>query len=168
MRPTKIFHGLPKIFPRPTKNFFSNISYIFTILPIQLRCFNNIWPFFTKVAPLLVWFLHPWLSATNGFYRNYQELGGGQNGKRQKIILGGHFPPPCPPLAPPLNVAKVIGVLRRLKSLLPHHVLVTAYKSLILPHFDYCSSVWGNLGKGLAQKLQKLQNRAARIITGSD
>ena len=26
----------------------------------------------------------------------------------------------------------------------------------------------GNLGKGLAQKLQKLQNRAARIITGSD
>ena len=66
------------------------------------------------------------------------------------------------------KVAKVIGVLRRLKSLLPHHVLVTVYKSLILPHFDYCSSVWGNLGKGLAQKLQKLQNRAARIITGSD
>ena len=28
--------------------------------------------------------------------------------------------------------------------------------------------VWGNLGEGLAQKLQKLQNRAARIITGSD
>ena len=66
------------------------------------------------------------------------------------------------------KVAKVIGVLRRLKSLLPHHVLVTVYKSLILPHFDYCSSVWGNLGKVLAQKLQKLQNRAARIITGSD
>ena len=66
------------------------------------------------------------------------------------------------------KVAKVISVLRRLKSLLPHHVLVTVCKSLILPHFDYCSSVWGNLGKGLAQKLQKLQNRAARIITGSD
>ena len=66
------------------------------------------------------------------------------------------------------RVAKVIGVPRRLKSLLPRHVLVTVYKSLILPHFDYCSSVWGNLGKGLAQKLQKLQNRAARIITGSD
>ena len=66
------------------------------------------------------------------------------------------------------KVAKVIGVLRRLKLLLPHHVLVTVYKSLILPHFDYCSSVWGNLEKGLAQKLQKLQNRAARIITRSD
>ena len=62
-------------------------------MPIQLRCFNNIWPFFTKVAPLLVWFLHPWLSTTNGFYRNYQELGGGKMGG-QKIIWGGAFAPP--------------------------------------------------------------------------
>jgi hypothetical protein len=37
-------------------------------------------------------------------------------------------------------------------------------------HFDYCSIVWdrGSLGKGLGQKLQRLQNRAARIITESD
>jgi hypothetical protein len=40
--------------------------------------------------------------------------------------------------------------------------------SLIQPHFDYCSSVWGNLGKVLGCKLQKLQNRTARIIAGSD
>ena len=33
---------------------------------------------------------------------------------------------------------------------------------------DYCSSVWGNIGKGLVSKIQKLQNRAARIITGAD
>ena len=42
------------------------------------------------------------------------------------------------------------------------------YNSLIQPHFDYCSIVWDNLGKGLGQKLQRLQNRAARIITESD
>ena len=42
------------------------------------------------------------------------------------------------------------------------------YNSLILPHFDYCSIVWDNLGKGLGQKLQRIQNRAARIITESD
>ena len=42
------------------------------------------------------------------------------------------------------------------------------YKSLILPDFDYCSAVWGCIGSGLTQKLQKQQNRAARImITGS-
>ena len=31
--------------------------------------------------------------------------------------------------------------------------------------FDYCEVVWDNLDQGLATKLQKLQNRAARIIT---
>ena len=45
--------------------------------------------------------------------------------------------------------------------------LLTIYKSLVLPHLDYCSAVWGCIGNGLSQKLEKLQNRAARIITGS-
>jgi len=39
------------------------------------------------------------------------------------------------------------------------------YKALVQPLFDYCDLVWGNLNKGLADRLQKLQNRAARIIT---
>ena len=39
------------------------------------------------------------------------------------------------------------------------------YKSIILPHFDYCSQVWGCLGKVLSDKLQRLQNRAFRIIS---
>ena len=42
------------------------------------------------------------------------------------------------------------------------------YNSLIQPHFDYCSVIWDNLAGGLGQKLQRLQNRAARIITGFD
>ena len=36
-----------------------------------------------------------------------------------------------------------------------------------MPYFNYCSPVWGNIGKGLTDKLQKLQNRAARIVTFS-
>ena len=31
------------------------------------------------------------------------------------------------------------------------------------PHFDYCNVVWSNCGIGLSDKLQRLQNRAARI-----
>ena len=31
--------------------------------------------------------------------------------------------------------------------------------------FDYCDFVWDNLDQGRTTKLQKLQNRAARIIT---
>jgi hypothetical protein len=66
------------------------------------------------------------------------------------------------------KVSKVIGVLRRLKPLLPLSALVLIYNSLIQPHFDYCSVIWDNLAKGLGKKLQRMQNRAARIITGSD
>ena len=66
------------------------------------------------------------------------------------------------------KVSKVIVVLRRLRPLLPLSALVLIYNSLIQPHFDYCSVIWDNLAKGLGQKLQRMQNRAARIITGSD
>ena len=40
--------------------------------------------------------------------------------------------------------------------------------SLVQPHFDYSNSVRGCCGKTLASKLQKLQNRAARILTYSN
>ena len=32
------------------------------------------------------------------------------------------------------------------------------------PHFDYCIVVWGSCGKVLSNKLQKLQNLAARVL----
>ena len=41
------------------------------------------------------------------------------------------------------------------------------YNTLIAPYFDYCSSVWGCIGKCQSKRLQKLENRAARIITNS-
>jgi len=39
--------------------------------------------------------------------------------------------------------------------------------ALVQPHLSYCSIVCGNCGKTLSEKLQKLQNRAARILTSS-
>ena len=42
------------------------------------------------------------------------------------------------------------------------------YSSIIQPHFDYCCVVWDNCSKSSADKLQKLQNRAARILTFSN
>ena len=41
------------------------------------------------------------------------------------------------------------------------------YQALILPQFDYCSPVWDELSVTLSDKLQKPQNRAARVITRS-
>ena len=46
--------------------------------------------------------------------------------------------------------------------------LICLYHSLIEPYFDYCSTIWGDCNKGFQDKLQKLQNRAGRIITKSD
>jgi hypothetical protein len=41
------------------------------------------------------------------------------------------------------------------------------YKALIQPYFDYCSPLWDTFGKVHKDKLQVLQNRAARVITGA-
>ena len=46
--------------------------------------------------------------------------------------------------------------------------LKTIYYSLVQPYFDYCDVVWSDCSKTRADKLQELQNRAARIITGAD
>ena len=35
------------------------------------------------------------------------------------------------------------------------------------PHFNYCCVVWDNCNKTYADKLQKLQNRTARVLTSS-
>ena len=64
------------------------------------------------------------------------------------------------------KVNKRLGVLRRVKNVLPQNTLNLLYKTLILPHFDYCDAVWGNSSKTLLDKLEKLQNSAGRIILG--
>ena len=39
------------------------------------------------------------------------------------------------------------------------------YNALIMPYFDYCSLVWDTCSNYLIENLQKLQNRAARVIS---
>ena len=41
------------------------------------------------------------------------------------------------------------------------------YSGIVEPHVRNCCSVWGCGGETLLDKLQKLQNRAARIVTNS-
>ena len=65
------------------------------------------------------------------------------------------------------KVKPALSILRRAKPFVTQYILIQIYNALILPHFDYCSEVWSDLNKGLADTLQKLQNRAARIITGA-
>ena len=62
------------------------------------------------------------------------------------------------------KVSSGIGALKKLKEFVNRDTLVLVYNALIQPHFDYCCEVWDELGKGLSERLQKLQNRATRLI----
>jgi hypothetical protein len=66
------------------------------------------------------------------------------------------------------KISSAIGALKRVRQFISKDTAIHIYQSLILPHFDYCSSVWDGLNISLSDKLQKLQNRAARVITKSN
>ena len=63
------------------------------------------------------------------------------------------------------KVNRSISGLKQARDYVPSDVLNSIYTSLIQPVFVYCDVVWDNLDQGLATRIQKLQNRAARIIT---
>ena len=65
-----------------------------------------------------------------------------------------------------VKVSRAIGVIRRAKKYVKQDALKLMYNSLVLPYFDYCSLVWNNCSQTLKTKVQRLQNRAARVITG--
>ena len=64
-------------------------------------------------------------------------------------------------------VSSGIGALKRLRPFICEDTAMLLYRALIEPYFDYCCPVWGGISNELADKLQKLQNRAIRVITKS-
>ncbi len=62
------------------------------------------------------------------------------------------------------KISSGIGAIRKAKEFVDRNTLVLIYNALVQPHFDYCCAIWDVLGKTLSDRLQKLQNRAARII----
>ena len=70
------------------------------------------------------------------------------------------------------EIAKTIssgkGALKRLRPFVSEDMAILLYLAFIEPNFDYCCLVWDGLSNELADKLQKLQNRAIRVITKSD
>ena len=58
-----------------------------------------------------------------------------------------------------------LGLLRRIKHLLPFRARILFYKSLVMPLFEYADLVWGDKHNvTLMSSLQVLQNKAAKII----
>ena len=65
------------------------------------------------------------------------------------------------------KVSRAIGFLKHAKKFLSMATLENLYTGIVEPHFRYCCSVWGCCGSTEIKQLQKLQNRAARIVTNS-
>jgi len=65
------------------------------------------------------------------------------------------------------KISSGIGSIKRISRCVPPATLHTIYiyHGLVQSHFDYCSVVWSNCAKTLSDKLQRLQNRAVRVLT---
>ena len=61
------------------------------------------------------------------------------------------------------KVSSGIGALKRVRGLIDRETAIIVYKGFI--DFSYCAPVWDGIGVTLSDRLQKLQNRAARVIT---
>ncbi len=66
------------------------------------------------------------------------------------------------------KISKNINLLKKAKDFVGLDTLQTVYNALVMPHFNYCSTIWHNNNQKHLDKLYKLQKRAARIITKSD
>jgi len=65
------------------------------------------------------------------------------------------------------KIALGIGAIKRCRPFVNQTTVESVFNALVQPSFNYCSEVWGHCNKSLSNKLQKLQNRAAHILTFS-
>ena len=59
-----------------------------------------------------------------------------------------------------VKIARVIGLLHRLKFVFPKQILFSIYNSLILPHMNYSVLAWGTQ----CNKIELLQKKAVRVL----
>ncbi len=65
------------------------------------------------------------------------------------------------------KISAKISILRSLRNLVPIDTLILMYNAIVLPHFDYADIILDSASAACKLKLQSLQTRAARLITGS-
>ena len=62
------------------------------------------------------------------------------------------------------QISKGIGIMSKLKFMLPQKIMRTIYLSLVYPYLTYCSTIWYGTTKSNLSRLQVLQKRAVRMI----
>ena len=63
------------------------------------------------------------------------------------------------------KIKRGVGVMKKTAKYLDENSLLMLYRTIVETHFRYCNVVWGQCNETLKDKLQLLQNRAARILT---
>ena len=66
-----------------------------------------------------------------------------------------------------MSVSRNLGVIRKLKLVLPSQTLLSLYNTLILPHLQYCVLTWGNTFRTYLNKIHIVQKKALRLINNS-
>ena len=64
------------------------------------------------------------------------------------------------------SASKIIGIMRKLKCTFHRVALNQIYVPYVLPVLEYSAIVWDNCTAQNSNTLEKLQNEAARIVTG--
>jgi len=65
------------------------------------------------------------------------------------------------------KTSKNLGIMSRIAYLLPSHIRLTLYYSLIYPYLSYCNMIWASNYTFRLKRLVVIQKRAIRIISGS-
>ena len=65
------------------------------------------------------------------------------------------------------KISRAIGILKYARNFVQTDTFMNLYRNITEPHFRYYCSVWGACGASKLDVLQKLQNKAARIVTNS-
>ena len=64
------------------------------------------------------------------------------------------------------SAGRLLGVLRRLRSSLNAAALSAFYLAYIRPKIEYADTAWSNMPGYLADRLERFQRKAARIVLG--
>ena len=62
---------------------------------------------------------------------------------------------------------QALGLIKHANKFLPFSDLQKMYRGFVEPNFSYCCSIWGCCGESKLNSLQRIQNRAGRIVTNS-
>ena len=65
------------------------------------------------------------------------------------------------------KLSRLLGVLHKTKSFLPNHILKKLYYAFIHSHLTFGLLVWSATPKSNLSKLQRIQNKAIRLLAGA-